>query len=378
MSNTSDTGPDISKLVAANNDLGFRLLSQRVEQDSDKNVFLSSFSVAAALAMAYNGAEGRTKQALAQVLGFAGLGLQEVNEAAAVFMSMQDGLDPKVQLAIANSIWVRIGLELGPDFIQRIRDYYAGEVAHVDFGDPGAAATINSWVAGKTNGKIKRLVTPALVRSAILILVNAIYFKGIWTNQFDEEETEERAFTLLNGSRKLTPMMSQGGRYDYYENESLQAVSLPYGERRISMVVFLPKPTISISEFRKSITIDNWQHWMSRFRSKEGDIVLPRFKVEYGVDLLRDLVALGGPELAGVDFLGMGAGPLMISHVIHKTFVEVNEEGTEAAAATALLMAMGFGYRFLMIVDRPFFCAIRDNETGMLLFMGYVLDPVQS
>ena len=378
MNTTNDTLSDVSKLVAANNDLGFRLLSQLVEQDVGKNVFLSSFSVAIALAMTYNGAEGKTKQAMAEVLGLTGLGLQEVNEANAAFMSMQDGLDPKVQLAIANSIWVGNGIELAPDFIRRIRDYYSGEVANIDFSDPGAADIINRWVAGKTGEKIRELVTSGDVRSAILILINAIYFKGIWTSQFDEEKTEERAFTLLDGSRKQHPMMSQSGYYDYYENESFQAVSLPYGERRISMYVFLPKPTISIGEFQKALTTENWQQWMSRFHKMEGDVVLPRFKVEYGVDLLPNLVALGGGELAGVDFLSMGAGPLVISQVIHKTFVEVNEEGTEAAAATAVLMLMGIVQRFSMIVDRPFFCAIRDNETGTLLFMGFVPDPMQS
>jgi serine protease inhibitor len=379
MSTAHDTHSHASKLVAANNDLGFRLLSQLVKQDPDKNLFLSSFSVAIALAMAYNGAQGETKRAMAKVLGLTGLGLQEVNVANAAFTSMQDSLDPKVHLAVANSIWVHIGIELAPDFVQRIRDYYAGEVANVDFHQPGAADIINKWVASKTNDKIRELVTPDVVGSAILILINAIYFKGIWTRQFDEEKTEERAFTLLDGSQKQHPMMSQSGYYDYYENESFQAVSLPYGEGRISMYVFLPKPTVSIGEFQQALTTDNWQQWMSRFYWMEGDLVLPRFKVEYGVDLLPNLVALGGGELAGVDFLGMGAGPLAISKVIHKTFVEVNEEGTEAAAVTAVAMVfISPAPRFRMIVDRPFFCAIRDNETGALLFMGFVLNPIQS
>jgi len=378
MNTSNDTSSDVDKLVAANNDLGFRLLYQLVGQEVGKNVFLSSSSVAIALAMTYNGAEGKTKQAMAKVLGLTGLGLQEVNEANATFMSMQDGLDPKVQLAIANSIWVGQGIELSPDFIRRIRDYYAGEVVNLDFSDPGAADIINKWVASKTNEKIRELVTSGDVSSAILVLINAVYFKGIWTTQFDEEKTEKRAFTLLDGSRKQHPMMSQSGHYDYYENELFQAVSLPYGERRISMYVFLPKPTISIDGFLKALTVENWQQWMSRFYEMEGDVVLPRFKVEYGADILPNLVALGGGEFAGVDFLGMGAGPLVISKVIHKTFVEVNEEGTEAAAATAVTMVMGLAYRFRMIVDRPFFCAIRDNETDVLLFMGFVLDPMQS
>jgi serine protease inhibitor len=378
MNPSNDTNSDAGKLVAANNDLGFELLSQLVDRDLGKNVLLSSFSVALALAMVYNGAEGKTKQAMAQVLGLTGLSLQEVNQANAALMAMQVGLDPSVQLAIANSIWTRPGIEPSPDFARRIGDCYSGEMINLDFSDPGAADVINKWVADKTNEKIKELVTWGDVKLAILVLINAIYFKGIWTTQFDEEKTEERAFTLLDGSRKRHPMMSQSGHYDYYENELFQAVSLPYGERRVSMVVFLPRPTTSMDEFLQALTLENWQEWMSGFRGMEGDVVLPRFKVEYGANLLPNLVALGDKEFVGADFLGMGAGPLVISKVIHQTFVEVNEEGTEAAAATAVITLRSPAPRFSMVVDRPFFCAIRDGETGMLLFMGVVLDPTQS
>jgi serpin B len=371
----SDMNPDAAKLVTANNDLGFRLLSQLVDPESGKNVFLSSFSVAIALAMAYNGAEGQTKRAMAKVLGLTGLELQRVNATNVALMSMQAGLDPQVQLAIANSIWARDGIEPSPDFGRRIQEYYAGKVINLDFDDPGAADVINKWVADKTNEKIVELVTQGTVSQAILILINAVYFKGLWTTQFDEEKTEKRAFTLLDGSRNRHPMMSQSGCYDYYENELFQAVGLPYGERRVSMVVFLPKPAVSMDGFLQALSVENWQQWTSGFYEMEGDVVLPRFKVEYGANLLPNLIALGGGELAGPDFLGMGAGPLLISKVIHKTFVEVNEEGTEAAAATAVVMERGIPDRFSMIVDRPFFCALCDRETGVLLFMGFVLDP---
>lgn len=376
MHTSSEANSDVNRLVTANNDFGFRLMSLLVEEDADKNVFISSFSVAIALAMTYNGAQGKTKEAMAETLGLKGLSLQQVNEANAGFMSMQKSLDPKVQLAIANSIWVRDGIVPSPDFIRRIKVYYAGKVASLDFSDSGAADIINQWVAEKTYEKIRELVTPPIVSLAELILINAIYFKGIWTNRFDKEKTTESDFNLLDGSRKRHPMMSQSGNYEYYENDEFQAVSLPYGERRISLYVFLPKPTFSISDFQKALTIENWQQWMSEFDDMKGAIVLPRFKVEYGEDLLPGLMALGGKAIAGIDFESMGAGPLLISNVIHKTFVEVNEEGTEAAAATAVVMKRAMTYdRFSMVVDRPFFCAIRDNETGAVLFMGFVLDP---
>lgn len=376
MSTSSNDNPDVNRLVAASNDLGFRLLSRLAEKEVDENLFISSFSLAIALAMTYNGAEGRTKAVMAEALGLTGLTLTQLNQANAALTLRQQSLDPKVQLAMANSIWVREGIVPASEFIRRIAHYYAGQVSSLDFGASDAADVINNWVAAKTEDKITDLVSADVVQPALMILINAIYFKGIWTNQFDPERTEERIFTLLDGSQKRQPMMWQAGRYDYYENEQFQAVSLPYGAGRISMVIFLPKSTTSLKTFQKSLTADNWQRWRQDFGEMKGDIILPRFKVEYGADLLPMFTELGGPEFAGEDFLGMGAGPLIISSIIHKTFVEVNEEGTEAAAATAVVAPRSATFhKFSMVVDRPFFCTIQDNQTGVILFMGFILDP---
>lgn len=370
--------PDSNKLIDANNDLGFRLLSWLIEQEAETNVFISSFSVAIALAMIYNGAEGKTKEALTDLLGLTGFGLSQINEVNAGLMSMQDGIDPKVQLAIANSIWVCNGITPYPEFIQQIKDFYAGEVTSLDFSHLDAADVINNWVADKTRGKIRKLVTPSLVSPAILILINAIYFKGLWVNRFDKARTTERDFHRPDGSRKPCPMMWQSGHYDYYETSEFQAVSIPYGAGRISMYIFLPKETYSIGDFRKVLTPKNWQEWMGGFDKTNGDIMLPRFRLEYEQDLLRGLVALGGDEIAEVGFTRIGAGPLVISNVIHKTVIEVNEEGTEAAAATAVVMIRGIPPKsFTITVDRPFFTAIRDNMTGALLFTGFILDPTE-
>lgn len=369
--------PDLDKLIAANNDFGFRLLGRLAEQEAGKNVFISSFSVAMALTMLYNGAEGKTKEALAELLGVSGLGPRQINEANAALMSTAGGIDPKVQLIIANSIWLRSGVSPSPDFIQQTKDYYAGEVTGLDFGRPEkAAATINRWVADKTSNMISGIVTPSAVSRAILILINAIYFKGIWANQFDEARTAERDFYKSDGSRKPCMMMSQSGRYDYYESDRFQAISLPYGAGRTSMYIFLPAPTYPIRDFRKAITAGAWQQWLGGFNTAEGDVMLPRLKIEYEKDLLRDLKALGGDEIAGADFIGVGVGPLLISSVLHKAVVEVNEEGTRAAAVTAIVMSRGGRpRRFALTVDRPFFMAIRDNETGAVLFAGIVLEP---
>jgi serpin B len=375
MDRTDVSRSHLDRLIAASNELGFRLLTRLSATEDGKNVFLSSFSTAIALTMTYNGAEGETKQALANLLGVEGLDLQEINEANAALMAMADGLGADVQLAIANSIWLRSGVSASPDFIERMADFYRGEVASLDFATTEAVNTINGWVSRKTQGKIAELVTLNLIRDAILILINAIYFKGIWTNKFDAARTTERPFTLVDGNQKAHPMMAQSGRYDYFENDLCQAVSLPYCDGRVSMLVFLPKPAISLASFLPLLTTENWDQWIARFHEVKGSIVLPRFKVEFGTDLFPALIALGGQALAATDFLGMGAGPLMISNVIHKTFVEVNEEGTEAAAATAVIMARSIEPSFDMIVDRPFLCTIRDNETGILLFTGILSDP---
>lgn len=371
--------PDLDKLIAANNGFGFRLLTRLAEQDAGKNVFISSFSVAMALTMLYNGAEGKPKEALAELLGVSGLSLRQINEANAALMSMAGVIDPKVQLIIANSIWLRSGVSPSADFIQRTKDYYAGELTALDFGRPKEAAdVINRWVADKTRNMITGIVEPSAVSQAILILINAIYFKGIWANQFDKARTAEGEFYKPDGSRKPCMMMSQSGHYGYYESDEFQAVSLPYGAGRASMYIFLPAPTYPIRDFQKTITAGTWRRWLGGFNIAEGDVMLPRLKIEYEKNLLPVLTALGGGDVAGVDFVGMGTGPLHISGVMHKAIVEVDEEGTRAAAVTAILMRGGRHERFALTVNRPFFMAIRDNETGAVLFSGIVLEPTQS
>lgn len=369
----------VDKLIPAYEDFSFQLLSQLTEEETDKNVFVSPISVAIALAMAYNGARGTTKQAIARVLGLEGLSLQEVNTANRCLLSIGENLDDQIQIAFANSLWVEQKILLDDNFVQRLKVDYLSEIANLDFTNPDAAATINHWVAENTQKKIKKLVTQAQIRAATLVLINAIYFKGIWTKQFDLEQTEELTFTLPDGTLKPHPMMFQSGQYFYYEQEKFQAVSLPYGNGDISMYIFLPKLSSSIAEFKTLLTAENWRIWMPQFYEMEGDIALPRFKVEYGKELKDALIALGmGEAFSGhANFEGIGAGNLIISDVIHKAVIEVNEEGSEAAAATAVTMtrSMKAMSKFNLIVDRPFFYAIRDNQTGALLFMGFVLNP---
>jgi len=361
-------------VVSSSNELGFRLLSLRTDED-EGNVFISSFSVLLALAMTYNGAEGRTKAVLADLLGFSGLSLDEVNAGCKALISLGEGLEPGVKIEMANAIWVGEGIEPAARFAETIKDAYGGEFTSVDFGDPNTAELINGWVAEQTDDRIQELVTHELIALAIMVLTNAIAFKGVWSRAFDEEQTREMPFTLADGVSKDHPMMSREGMFEYVETDDLQGVELPYGDGRMCMTVLLPKAHISLPEARRMLIPETWEALLGRSHRMRGHLLLPRFRIEYAAELLPNLKAIGGDAIAETDFLSMGAGRLMISSVIHKTFVDVNEEGTEAAAATAVVMARGLSTGFRMMVDKPFFCAIRDRGTGLLLFMGWVLDP---
>ncbi len=365
------------KVAAANNDFGLRLLAALSASPDQDNLFISPLSISGALAMVYNGAHGFAREAIAKTFGWSDLKLEELNAAFAFLLQSTGQIDPQIELAIANSIWATLGIRLAPDYARRMLESYGGRVTNLDLADPSAAGVINDWVSEKTRHKIKELVTHPLIVQAILVLVNALYFKGLWQHPFKEEHTKERRFTCLDGSRSQVPMMSRSGSFEYFENEILQAVRLPYGAGQVCMDILLPRAEIPFSEFQAQVNTKNWNRWGYSFGDGEGTLQLPRFKVEYGAELVPPLAKLGmAPALIpGADFSGMGAGELRISNIIHKTFVEVNEEGTEAAAATAVIMLRSVSRKvhFKMIVDRPFFCAIVDRRSDLAWFMGYIV-----
>jgi len=371
------------RLVSANTRFGLKLYGEVLKQNAGKNLFISGSSVALALAMTYNGAEAETKQAMAGALEVQGLSAEEVNQAFRDLNTALAGTDPKVQLQIANSLWGRRGVNFKPDFIQRTKDFYNAEVAELNFNDPGAPQKINEWVNDKTKGKIDKIIDQ-ISPDAILFLINAIYFKGKWSAEFDKAKTKDDTFTLADGRQKKHPMMNQSGNYNYFANENFQAVSLPYGSKRVAMYVFLPAKGANLDAFHKSLTAENWEGWMKEFQEMPGDIAMPRFKMEFEAELNDALKALGmgvafDPSRANFSRMAQVVEAIYINKVKHKAFVEVNEEGTEAAAVTSVEMRTTSiqqpRERFRMTVDRPFFFAIRDNQTGTLLFMGSILDP---
>ncbi|PMB25312.1 proteinase inhibitor I4 serpin [Fischerella thermalis CCMEE 5198] len=371
-----------TKLILANTKFGFKLFKEVLKQENNENVFISPASVAIALDMTYNGASGSTQQAMAKALELQGLSLQEINSSNAALKQLLANPDPQIQLSIANSLWANQEVKFNPDFIKKNQDFYQAKLTNLNFQDPNSVSTINNWVSESTRGRIDKIIE-RIEPDQVLFLLNAIYFKGRWTNEFDKQQTVQQPFYLTSGNQKQHPMMSQKGEYKYYENEQFQAASLPYGkDGKFSFYVFLPKKNSNLKSFYENLNAENWEKWISQFSLREGLIRLPRFKMDYEIILNTALTALGMGEAFTnqADFSQMGQN-LQISEVKHKTFVEVNEEGTEAAAVTSVSVGLSAlpptvnQQPFQMIVDRPFFCAIRDNQTGSILFMGAILDP---
>ena len=367
--------PDVSSVASANTRFGFKLLQDLRERDPGGNIFISPLSISIALTMTYNGAVGETERAMAEVLEIDGLDLSTINQSNKALRDSLEDPDPKVEISIANSIWSRQGVDFNANFLGRNRAFFGAEVASVDFSALEATEIINEWVNTNTNGKIEKIVD-RINPQTLLFLINAIYFKGNWQDEFDKSTTRPGIFHLPNGSEKQVQMMRREGVYSYFRGENFEATSLPYGDGRLGMYIFLPNPDSNLNEFLGDLNAENWEHWISQFGNRGHDMILPRFKLEYEVTLNDTLKALG-MDIAfssNANFSGMGPPDLFISEVKHKTFVEVNEEGTEAAAVTAVGTTASVPPVFR--VDRPFFFAICDAETRTILFMGTVTEPM--
>jgi len=332
-----------------------------------------------ALGMAYNGASGSTREAMDSTLEFNGMDIQQVNESYRSLIDLLINLDPVVVFQIANSIWYRLGFEVEPDFLDVNRTYFDAEVSELDFSDPIAADIINSWVDENTNGKITEIIQPPIDPLTVMFLINAIYFYGDWTYQFNEDSTYDAMFDLPDGSQSPCQMMTQENNFKYIENDDFQAVDLPYGNGLFSMTIFLPRSGVDIDALIDDLNQENWIGWVNNFTEQQGIVHLPKFRFEWEDSLNNVLKALG-MEIAftgSADFTGIRkSGGIFISMVKHKTFIEVDEEGTEAAAVTIIEFRESIGQHFNMMLDRPFIFMIRENHSQTVLFMGKIVEPV--
>ncbi len=370
---------EVTSISAAHNAFGFDILKELQSEDKSENIFISPSSISLALSMTYNGADGETKSAMAKTLRLPNFSIEQVNQSSRNLLSLLDDSDSKVQIDIANSIWARKGVEFKQSFLNVNQKYYSAKVTTLDFSKEDAVDVMNKWVNDNTNGKIPTIITPPINPLTVMFLINAIYFNGTWTYEFDSKLTEERQFTSFDGSKHQKPMMHQTREdFSYLETDDFQAVELPYGDKkRLGMYAFLPKK--DFTTFFNRLTSDDWNSWVSKFKAKEGTLILPKFKIEYGKELNDSLKKLGmGVAFESADFSKMSNDPrLLISQVLHKSFIDVNEEGTEAAAATSVEMTFGsVGPEekdvFSMEVNKPFFFAITDKETNEIIFMGLV------
>ena len=372
-------------LAGASAAFGFDIF--RELSSEEENRMISPTSLYTALAMTLNGARGETRDAMEGTLGVSGVERDRFNENNLARMYQLQEADPDVILTIANSLWVREGEELDPKFVNRNQTYYHALMRSLDFSSPQAADTINQWVSDRTEERIEKIVEPPINEMTILFLINAVYFKGDWSEPFDEAMTEEDLFRTPAGGNVTVPFMVRRDEMAYHEEEELfQAVRLPYGsEERLAMYVFLPWEGQTLTQLLEQLEENRWNQWRRHFWERDGRLRLPRFTMAYE-KTMNDVLKAMGMEPAfdedRADFFDMlprdeGDG-LFISEVKHKTFIEVNEKGTEAAAVTSVEMEATSAppeEPFDMNVNRPFLFLIHDSELNEVLFMGTVVDP---
>lgn len=379
---TKDYDYDIEKIdlevIKGNKEFSLKIFKQLNEESLTDSIFISPFGISQTLTMTYNGAETTTKECMEDTLGLSGLDRTVINESFQNLTNYLAQIDDKVKLDIANSIWIREGEKIQEEFVRSNETNFDAEVDILDFSDSKAVDTINGWIEKATYGKINKMLKAPIPSDTIMYMINAIYFKGEWSEQFDPKLTYQDDFTTLEGKVKNVNMMQRKiNSVEYTGNEEYKAVRLPYGDRKISMYLLLPEEGTDINELIKNLTIDKLAG-IKKTVTKKEDIVLriPRFRLEYGMKELNDsLIALGMGEAFGSksDFTGIRED-VSISRVLHKAIIEVNEEGSEATAATVVEMVeTAVAEPLTFIADRPFVFFINDDVMDTILFMGKVV-----
>jgi serpin B len=367
------------RIASANAAFAFKLLKEIVRKEPGRNLFISPYGASSVLQMACTGASGQTKSEMERLLGTVGLATDVVNTANRDFERMLNGKGANIILSVANTLWYQKGAGAKSDFVASCRQYFGATVDELDFGDARSVGIINAWASEKTHGKITSIADGMINSLTELFLADAVYFKGKWDKPFDAKSTKDRAFRLRGGKQKQVPMMEQSRKFDYRRGTGYEAVRLEYQGWSLGMYVFLPDAGSSPEKLVSIMTGDRWQRVTEPgFTRREGTVVLPKFKLEYGVELKGPLMALGmKTAFEKADFTGISDHGLFVSSIRQRTFIDVNEEGTEAATGMTIQSGLDMNppRPFQMIVDRPFLFLIEDRETKAILFMGVVFDP---
>ncbi|MFC5647852.1 serpin family protein [Paenibacillus solisilvae] len=369
--------------IEAYNQFAVRMTKQLLQESGETNFVISPLSVTLALSLALNGASGETKQEMLRMLNVDRLPMEAINQGSEVLIDLLEHGDPAVDVKIANALWARKGTQLLDDYTGRMKQFYEAEISELDFDRKDAASTINKWVRKQTHNRIDSMADPEKLRSNVMVLMNAVYFNGRWTEPFKVSATRNAPFHLADGTDVTVPLMAQRASLPYKEGEGFKAVRLPYGSGRWGMIIVLPSEGVSLRDAEAALLADPAQLWRKDFESGDTIVELPRFKLDYKKKVSGILQSLGMKrafDKQTADFSAMVSGSegLYISSVTHKAFIEVDEQGTEAAAATSIEMDGGgepSAAPFELRADRPFFFAIEDRTTGALMFLGSVSNP---
>lgn len=359
------------KVAEATGAFGNRLLHAL---DGETNVVVSPLSISTALSMTLNGAAGSTQKEMLDALGYEKLAPSQVNEASRSMRTLLGNVDPTVELRVANSIWAKNGQPFKPEFLTLNESAYGAKTTQLDFTDPSAPDTINRWVKEATNNKIEKIVDQ-IGTQAVMYLINAVYFKGQWRTPFVKTATKDAPFTTAKSEKRTVSMMAKTSSFGYAEDKAWKAVTLPYGNGRIEMLVVLPAN--GLDAMIKSFADKGWPAALANPAEQEVALKLPKFRLEYAETLNDSLKELGMKKAFTdqADFSGMSTDKLYVSSVKHKTFIEVDEVGTEAAAVTGVEVAatsVRVDKPKEFVVDRPFLFVIREKQTGLVLFTGAI------
>ncbi|UCC23726.1 MAG: serpin family protein [Planctomycetota bacterium] len=387
--------PGTEAVVKGANEFALELYAKLSEQEG--NLFFSPYSISTALAMTYAGARGRTETQMADVLHFPTTvntklpsgSTHDQKRFHSAFGTIVKALNARgkkgaYELTVANALWGQKRYGFLREFLELVETSYGGKLNEVDFirTTETARQMINAWVEKKTRGKIRDLIAKGVLNTLTrLVLTNAVYFKGNWAKRFEADSTRDGPFTLLDGKKINVPMMNQTGEFKYMETEDFQGLELAYVDEELSMIILLPKKFDGLTDFGKTITGENLSNWTAELREQEVIVSIPKFKMTSQFALAEVLKSMGMTDAfsADADFSGMnGKRDLFISAVIHKAYVDVNEEGTEAAGATAVVVgvtAVRPEPTPVFRADHPFVFFIRDNQSGSILFIGRVMNP---
>lgn len=371
-------------LIESSNRFGFDIFRTSFEISADqKNMLLSPLSISMALGMTRNGAAGSTLDSMTYALRLDGLSDQDINESYLYLLETFTALDPKVKLSIANSIWYRNTFVVDHDFLSTNQYYFKAVVKPLDFSDPSSVTTINNWVSDNTNNLIPNIIDQ-ISEDMVMYLINAVYFKGQWKYTFNEANTVAKPFTLFNGTIVSTPSMIQEMTVPVYRNNDLLIAELPYNQGNFNMSIILPASGNTLDSVVFQLTQANWNMWKQSLVETGIQMQMPKFKFSYNEEQMKQILSAIGMGIAFDDsraeFTRINInGGLFISEVKHKTFIETNEEGTEAAAATSVGVSVtSVGEEPMpFIVDKPFIFLISEKSSGTILFIGTVYNPIQ-